>query len=37
MTATDAAGNEAAVNYVLKVHMDVMHLDEAVRYAYQQG
>ncbi|MBA2938381.1 Ig-like domain-containing protein [Paenibacillus sp. CGMCC 1.16610] len=37
VTATDAAGNEADVSYVLKVHMDVMHLDEAVRYAYQQG
>lgn len=35
--AVDAAGNETIASYLLKVRMDVQHLDEAVRYAYQQG
>lgn len=35
--ATDAAENETITTYVLKVQMDVYHLDEAVHYAYLQG
>jgi hyaluronate lyase len=35
--AVDGAGNETMVQYVLHVQMDIAHLDEVVRYAYQQG
>jgi hyaluronate lyase len=37
VTATDTAGNETRSAYTLQVVMDVGHLDELVRYAYQQG
>lgn len=37
LESADDAGNTTTENYVLKVHMDAKHLDEAVRYAYQQG